>query len=339
VLNSNYVWVEVNGSPITREFEFRLDKDNRTVILNPKYNLTDSDDVVIMSVTDQVNNSLVGYRMFQDNLGRTHYKRLSKLHATQLAADLLSTDTELTVEDASVLTKPDPLKYRPGVILIDGERIEFTTISNNKITGLRRGTLGTGVKAIHKEGSTVADQGHLQTIPVRQDHQAWTTSTSIETSTWNIINVAGIEFNTSTNKYDQIDVFYQGRRLRKPGTVFTVTDTTIAYDSDETDSLGRTSNVNKAPEFLIDSGNMLILDFIPTLKSEIKVVSKNATVVGFEFSDIHRRKEEQVNFLLETPSFLPDKYYYGQNTTTDQYWVLELGDTIDDESGNPIIGS
>jgi hypothetical protein len=339
VLNSNYVWVEVNGSPITREFEFRLDKDNRTVILNPKYNLTDSDDVVIMSVTDQVNNSLVGYRMFQDNLGRTHYKRLSQLHATQLASDLLSTDTELTVEDASVLTKPDPSKYRPGVILIDGERIEFTTISNNKITGLRRGTLGTGVKAIHKEGSTVADQGHLQTIPVRQDHQVWTTSTSIETSTWNIINVAGIEFNTSTNKYDQIDVFYQGRRLRKPGTVFTVTDTTIAYDSDETDSLGRTSNVNKVPEFLIDSGNMLILDFIPTLKSEIKVVSKNATVVGFEFSDIHRRKEEQVNFLLETPSFLPDKYYYGQNTTTDQYWVLELGDTIDDESGNPIIGS
>jgi hypothetical protein len=339
VVNSNYVWVEVNGRPITRETEFRLDRDNRTVIINSDYNLSSSDDVIIMSVTDQVNSSLAGYRIFHDNIGRTHYKRLSQQYSTQLAADLRSTDTEITVEDASSLTAPDSSKFRPGVILINGERIEFTGVSNNKLTGIRRGTLGTGVKAAHKEGSFVVDQGYLQTIPVKQDQIVWSTVTTIVTSTWDVINTAGIEFNSDVSKYDQVDVYYQGRRLRKPGTVFTVTDTTIAYDSDEIDSLGRTSNLDKAPEFSIDSGNMLVLDFVTDVKSEIKIVSKNAFVAGFEFANLHQRKEEQVNFLLETPSFLPDKYYYGQNTTTDQYWVLELGDTIDDESGNPLIGS
>jgi hypothetical protein len=70
----------------------------------------------------------------------------------------------------------------------------------------------------------------------------------------------------------------------------------------------------------------------------IKVVSKTVNQVGFEFSDLHKRSVEQINFLLEMPSFVPDKYYYGQNVDTDQYIVLEVGDTLDSETGDPLIG-
>jgi hypothetical protein len=340
VLSIEYVWVEVNGIPLVRDFDYRLDRDLKTVILNDRFNLESTDSVVIMSVTDQVNSSLVGYRMFQDNIGRTHYKRLSQYYSTRLALDLYETDTTITVEDASSLSQPDSSRYRPGIILINGERIEFMGVAGNKLTQIRRGTLGTGVKTVHKESSLVIDQGTQQTIPVTQKQAVWNTSTSFwsiyenmsaGTSTYLVNNIGGLSYN-------EFDVFYQGRRLRKPETVFTITNTTVAYDSDETNSSGQTSNVTTLPEFRITGTNTLILDFLPVVNSEIKVITKTVNLVGFEFSDIHKRNVEQVNFLLETPSFVPDKYYYGQNVATNQYIVLEAGDTLNSETGDPLIG-
>lgn len=349
VLNSNYVWVEVNGRPLVREFEFTIDRDNRTVILNDSFNLSSTDTVVIMTVASQLSEQLVGYRIFRDNLGRNHYKRLSRENTTQLTADLKPLDTELTVEDSSVLTPPDSVNHRNGVILIDGERIEFSEINGNKLSGLRRGTLGTGIKTLHKESSMVVDQGTMQNIVVQEAVKKWTTSTEFwttgtdlinyGTSTWNISALSGINFSNATSTYDQIDVFYQGRRLRKPETVFTITNTAIAYDSGEVNSLGVSSDVDQPPEFEILNGNVLKLSFLPVVNSELKVITNTSTVVGFEFADLHSRSMEQVKFLLDTPSFLPDKYYYGQNTDTDQYLTLEQGDTLDSETGDPLIGS
>jgi hypothetical protein len=154
---------------------------------------------------------------------------------------------------------------------------------------------------------------------------------SAGTSTYTVGSISGLSYN-------EFDVFYRGRRLRKPETVFTVTDTTVAYDSDEINSSGQTSNVTTLPEFTITGTNTLRLNFLPVVNSEIKVITKTVNLVGFEFSDIHKRNVEQVNFLLETPSFVPDKYYYGQNVATNQYIVLEVGDTLDSETGDPLIG-
>jgi hypothetical protein len=427
VLNSNYVWVEINGKPLTKEFQFTIERDNRTVLVNDSIRLSDTDAVVITTVVDQVSEQLMGYRYFQDNLGRIHYKRISRENSTQLTSDVYPTDTSITVEDASVLTPPSPMHSRPGVVLIDGERIEFFTIEGNKLTTLRRGTLGTGVKLFHKEGSTAIDQGALQNIPVVNSVRVWKTATqyiitgtsivddhgkaisasysnvgqisssgtgtgatflvtksgensayagstsvilvdpgtnyytgdtitldglqlggltpdqdlSLAIPSWNLTNLAGIQFNTATSVYNQIDVFYQGRRLRKPDTsTFVITDTAIAYDSGEVNSLGESSNITLPPEFVITTGtNILKLTFIPVENSEIKVVTNTATVVGFEYADAHNRDKEQIKFLLDSPSLLPDKYYYGQNTDTDQYVTLEGGDTLDSETGDPLIGS
>jgi hypothetical protein len=343
VLSSSYVWVEINGKPVTRETEFRIKSDNRTVVLNETYRLTPSDTVVVMSAVDRTSEGLIGYRMFQDNLGRTHYKRISQQNSTQLAADLLPTDTSITVEDSSVLALPNHEKYRPGVILIDGERIEFYKVEGNKLSWLRRGTLGTGIKSLHKESSIVLDQSPAQNIPLTEtknvDKFMINTTTDISFTLTNV--VVG---STVTNAYNHIEVVYQGRILRKPisnpASMYKITDASVAYDSGEVNSAGTSSTVILNPEFSINTAtNVVTINFQPQVGSEVKVVQLVSQEVGFEYSNLHSRNVEQVKFLLERPSFLPDKYYYGQNTTTDQYLVLESGDTLDSETGDPLIGS
>ena len=62
---------------------------------------------------------------------------------------------------------PDPVKNIPGVIWINGERIEYLEMNTttNKLTRLRRGTSGTHIPTTHTEGTTVEDIGHRQEIP------------------------------------------------------------------------------------------------------------------------------------------------------------------------------
>jgi hypothetical protein len=357
VVSSQYVWVEINGFPITRESDFRIDSDNRTVVLDERFKLSSADTVVIMSVVDQTSEKLIGYRIFHDNLGRTHYKRISQQHSTQLAADLLPTDSFITVEDSSVLTPPNHSRNRPGVILIDGERIEFFKLEGNKLSWLRRGTLGTGVKNLHKESSVVVDQGPSQNIPLTETKRV--DKFAINSTTNTALTLTNVVFDgTVVNAYNHVEVVYQGRTLRKPiSDTFTslfnngvkvvknttssyqITDVSVGYDSGDINSAGTSSLVVLSAEFAINTlTNTINLNFEPQVGAEVKVIQSVSEEVGFEYSDIHVRNIEQVKFLLDRPSFLPDKYYYGQNTTTDQYLVLESGDTLDSESGDPLVG-
>ena len=53
----------------------------------------------------------------------------------------------------------------PGVIFINGERIEYWEIDGNKLKRIRRGTWGTGAHATHASGSEVVDSSKQQLIP------------------------------------------------------------------------------------------------------------------------------------------------------------------------------
>ena len=339
----NYVWVEVNGRPLTSGTEYNLAKEGKAVVLNDSFKLSSSDTVVIMSVSDQINKDLLGFRIFYDNLGRAHYKRLSENYSTRLAADLYDTDKVITVEDSSVLSKPNVDKNKPGIILINGERIEFFKVEGNKLSMLRRGTLGTGVKSMHKESSIVIDQGQKQTIPVYQNMQVWKQRTAFWNTGTDLMHYGTSTYDISSNfdieSSDELDVYYEGRLLRKPtSATYEITDTSIAYDSYEINSQGVNSTIELDSEYTI-TGGILEFNFLPKVNSEIKIVKRTAQEVGIEDYKLHNIKAAQVNFLLDQPSFAPDKYYYGQNQDTRQVWVSEAGDTIDDESGSPIIGS
>jgi hypothetical protein len=125
---------------------------------------------------------------------------------------------------------------------------------------------------------------------------------------------------------DGYDVYYQGRLLRKPGTVYTLTDTTIAYDSNETNAVGTRSNVTLHGEYTISNG-ILTLNTGTVLKvgSRIQVISRTgksiyaqihststAVMHNIPVDPMHQNATSQVEFLSRSPAVLPDKYYYGQ---------------------------
>jgi hypothetical protein len=57
----------------------------------------------------------------------------------------------------------------PGVIFINGERIEYFRRDGNVLKQLRRGTLGTGVKTIHSAGDRIYNQSTDANIPYKDD--------------------------------------------------------------------------------------------------------------------------------------------------------------------------
>jgi hypothetical protein len=190
VPNTNYVWVDVNGYPLIAEAEYKLDLDKQTVRLTKKLDSTDN--VVITSIESGAH-ELIGFRIFYDNFGRTHYKRLSGKNTTQLVSDLLPGDKSITVLDGSTLTPPDIANRIPGVILVDGERIEFYQLIGNELTQLKRGALGTGIKSRHVSGTTVVDQGVAQTVRIVDTPQTQTVPTALQSD---ISNVAVITSST-----------------------------------------------------------------------------------------------------------------------------------------------
>lgn len=111
-----------------------------------------------------------GYMQFKDMLNRVHYKRIRKSKSTRLKSNLQQKDITIVVEDGSVLSAPNPSRNLPGIIEINGERIEYFSLENNILGQLRRGTLGTGSPAVHRAGSFVIDIGPTETIPYNDQH-------------------------------------------------------------------------------------------------------------------------------------------------------------------------
>jgi len=187
ILNNNYIWIILNGIPLINTVDYTVLNDRFTVQLSERYQLTDADRVEVISITDQgLNARVVGFRMFNDIFNRTSFKRLSAQNSTKLAQALKVTDTEIVVDDALVLTRPIISKKIPGVIIIEGERIEFYRIDGNVLSQLRRGTLGTSPSTYLEVGTRVTDQNNDQTMPFQETVLRQSFLTTSTTSTYQI---------------------------------------------------------------------------------------------------------------------------------------------------------
>jgi hypothetical protein len=115
------------------------------------------------------------YMQFKDMLNRVTYKRLASNKQTMLARSLKYNDSTILVDDASNFEVPDPSVNMPGIVFINGERIEYFTIVDNELGQLRRGTLGTGIVEEYPIGTDVQELGSTETIPYNETtviHQA-----------------------------------------------------------------------------------------------------------------------------------------------------------------------
>ena len=251
ILNDNYVWVTVEGIPLTNGLDYYIDTDNKTVIVDDNYPVKSTDTIVVMSMTDISDNTVIGYRLFKDILNRTTYKRLSDINSTQLVEPLYTTSTTIVVEEASDLPIPNPAKNAPGVILIAGERIEYMAVNGNTLSRIKRATLGTGPKDVYPIGTEVLDQGVRQILPYKETVNVSTTAVPKDLNTVYVIEEMtvtkgnGITFNTTSDYQDWVRVYHGGMPLRKDPTY--VHDTSVLYDEVSANILGSVSTPSALP--------------------------------------------------------------------------------------------
>ena len=163
VIDDNYLWVIKDNTLLVPSIDFKVNDDRKSIQLAVAP--TNDETVTIMSFGNNVLTSGIAYQQFKDMLNRTHFKRLSLNKRTKLAQDLSWKDVTMVVEDASNFDIPNPSKNLPGVVEINGERIEYFVKNGNVLSRLRRGTLGTGVKQLYTAGTAVQDIGPTETIP------------------------------------------------------------------------------------------------------------------------------------------------------------------------------
>lgn len=171
VTKNAYLWVtldtEGNGTSrrlfSSRDFNMISPTElelSESILLGPDSRL------IVTTFNEISQKPSIGFRIFQDMNGNISYTRLADKTATTLTQALSITDTEIYVEDASVLSKPNISTNNPGVIFIGPERVTYyeRDTVNNKLTKIRRGTGGT-VMSAHGIGTKVQSAGLNDEIP------------------------------------------------------------------------------------------------------------------------------------------------------------------------------
>jgi hypothetical protein len=161
--NAEKVFISINGKTLIAGYEYN--------IVNGKISLPDSiiinDDTIIivtwMSPIEYTNATT--FRVFKDLNDNFYYNRLSLNEATTLTKNLLITDKEIYVKDASKLSEPNLDQNIPGVIFIGGERITYWKKDGNVLSQIRRGTAGTPATLEYASGSIVVDASGKSAIP------------------------------------------------------------------------------------------------------------------------------------------------------------------------------
>jgi len=165
VINSSYVWVTKNTQLLTPSIDYKLTKNKQSILLDIEP--VEGDKFEIITFSSNVQSDTISYMQFKDMLNRTHFKRLSLNKQTTLARKLRYNDTDILLADASNFDEPNPSRNLPGVIEINGERIEYFVKNGNMLSQLRRGTLGTGTPRVNPLGTSVQDIGPSETIPYK----------------------------------------------------------------------------------------------------------------------------------------------------------------------------
>ena len=313
--SGNFVWVIKNGELLMYNVDYILEDDFTTVKL--RYDVSDTDIIQIIAFTNEPVAPNFAYMQFKDILNRVHYKRINKAKSSLLQWDLTQTAIEIEVEDGTVFEEPNPAKNLPGIIEINGERIEYFKKTGNKLSQLRRATLGTGAPTIHVGGTVVQDIGNTETIPYKDENIVTNyVSDGIASNQTEIddaiaynetdpaepvlvpapIKVVELPYSPTI---DGIEVFVAGQRLRKTDYMLYV-NTHYPY-SPAGDEL-------QSKEFITLSNGVsqVVLTAVPPTNVRIVVVKK----IGKLWNDMGKRlafsNNTISNFLKNTETNLPD---------------------------------
>jgi hypothetical protein len=163
ILNPERLWVTLNGLQIFVNDGFTIVDD--TIVLASNYIMSATDVVMITEFTDSVAPQAMAFRIFQDMRGVQATYRITPATTTYLVEPLSTTDDIIYVHNAAALNEPNLAANIWGLLTVNGERIMYRNrdIVANTVSGLRRGTAGTGV-ASHTADTDVYNigRGNLQ---------------------------------------------------------------------------------------------------------------------------------------------------------------------------------
>jgi hypothetical protein len=266
IADTSYAWVIKNKILLTPKIDYVLNEDKNKIILNGLP--SDTDKFSVITFSDNIVRDSISFMQFKDMLNRVHYKRISQNRTTELAEDLHYYDKQIVVEDPACLNEPNISLNNPGVIYVNGERIEYFIKEGNTLSQLRRGTWGTGIATKHEKFEKVLDIGSNETVPYR-DREEITTWPPKEYPDALLDSTHLIELPYVPTK-DGIEVFVGGVRQRKDP--YTLHDDSIHPESPEGD-------VEYPADFSVDDLNPQVrLEYIPTTPGvRIQVIRKTLT--------------------------------------------------------------
>ena len=174
-----------------------------------------------------------------------HYNRFSK-DECKLAKVLNYYDTAIEVTDATGLSQPIANRNLPGVVFIQGERIEYMSKSGNTLSQLRRGAQGTSIANTYAQDTAVVDVGYSEVIPyneVQQRTDFTSDGSTLLIGPLDFVPQKGTRSGTwyrstipaTSGPCDQIEVFAAGRRLKKdPQSVYVEANGAASPAADQT---------------------------------------------------------------------------------------------------------
>jgi hypothetical protein len=287
-----YAWVFLNGKFLTSQADYTLSDNRQSIILSERP--IKNDRIEILYFTADVSKQKFAYRIFKDVLNRYHYKRINSGMEYDLAVDLNWYDLSINLKSSDGLDEPNKELAIPGIIFINGERIEYFVKQGNVLRQLRRGTLGTGVKDVHSANSRVFHQGVSETIPYQD-----TTYTQLFTG-----DGAAKTFNlnwtpTSVNEFD---VFVAGTRLRKATPIDpnnSTADTNYYQYNEALDQDSPGGDVVVPAEFTVEN-NILTLVTAPLADTEIRIIRKTGKIWNDDGISLASSKNTISRFLTDS---------------------------------------
>ena len=270
-IDAQYVWLTINGVLKTPSVDYRLTDDKLFLKYNGSFADADVVEVLQFSAQGELQPKF-GFSQFKDILNRNIYKRLGDIAPIKLAQPLSTFDKEIYLDDASNIGTPDKNSKIPGILFINGERIEYLVKQGNVLRQIQRGTLGTGAPTVHEAGSDVYNQGQMQTAPYMDEtiinEQIGDNSTTV------------FELAFTPNSVNEFEVFVAGKRLRK--TAISVFNPLLDQDSPEADE-------TVPAEFSVDGTTpFLTLLNTPANNAKIQIVrrqGKRWTEPGISLND------------------------------------------------------
>ena len=209
VTDPSRLWVTLNGRRLFVNKDFTV-VNNEIILANYVLNATDI--VMITEFTNSITPESMAFRIFQDMRGVQATYRITPATTTYLVQSLSTDDDVIYVYDASKLSQPDLINDILGVITIDGERIMYRyrdTVANT-VSGLRRGTAGTGVDS-HIVNTPVYDMGRGNLLQARyQDHLVSNSTLADGTQTIFVADNINLEQLDSTELVEAIEVYVGG---------------------------------------------------------------------------------------------------------------------------------